>query len=187
MHEAGARAPCYAPLPSSSAKPRLPATPRQATPAASAFLGAGGGLDLLSPLLSAAAVRLLWAEPWGPPCLQQAHVDSSSPSGRQTREAAFASSCLRMGLPRELGAPGLPHPDVSSLLPPKATHPPPPPPAHFITTSSATVCSLDLWSPLPAGAPSSGLGMPVRACAEANATLCPMTPPACPCQLKEAA
>ncbi|CAI9167164.1 unnamed protein product [Rangifer tarandus platyrhynchus] len=88
-----------------------------ATPAASAFLGAGGGLNLLSPHLSAAAAHLLWAEPWGPPCLHQAHTDSPSSSGRQTREAAFASSCLRMGLPGELGAPGLPHPDVSSLLP----------------------------------------------------------------------
>lgn len=105
------------------------------------------------------------------------------PSARQTREAAFSSSCLRMGLPGELGAPSLPHPDVSSLLPPQATPPPHPPPTHFITTSSATVCSLDLWSPLPAGAPSPGLGTPVRACAEANAPLCPMTPLACPCQL----
>lgn len=84
---------------------------------------------LLPPRLPAAMVHLLWAEPCGPPCLHRprAQMASPSPSCRQTRKAASACSCLRMGLQWELTAWAFQHP----VCPLPSLQIPPSRPAHL--------------------------------------------------------
>lgn len=117
----------------SSAKPCLPAVPQQATPAASAFLGAGGSLGLLSPHLPAAEARPLCAELRGLPCLRPPWALGDSPDspaspvakrGRQLSlvptsgwgsrgsrppQASHGSSALTLEATRPAPPPGLTH------------------------------------------------------------------------------
>lgn len=111
----------------SSAKPCLPAMPQQATPAASAFLGAGGGLVLLSymsqlPRLICSAQSRVAFPAFALCGLGGGRGGLVCPSGLQTRKAALACPCLRMGLQGEPTAPGL---LVSRRCPEPPSAPPP--------------------------------------------------------------
>lgn len=164
MHEAGAQVPwpCSSP---SSAKPCLPAMPHQATPAASAFLGAGGGLGLLSPQLPAAVVHLLCAELCGLPYLRQpgARVDSP-PLPSPNEEGSFCLFLPQDGAPGRADSPRPPSVLMCPLAPPEAIHLAYPPGLscsrlQTITTSSAWSI-IQMCRALPSGDRLLGLGTP---------------------------
>lgn len=154
----------------SSAKPCLPATPQQATPAASAFLGAGGSLVLLSfmsqlpRLICSAQSRV--AFPAFALCGRGGGGDDSSapPVTKQGRQLSLVPAS-------GWGSRGSRQPRASRCPDGVQSTPPAPPPSVTCRPSDRTTSSAQLQpscaGPFPAGLVL-GLGRPAPSCAEAH-------------------